>query len=187
MNTLKVIRLGNPKLRLVSEPVANHEFNSRELQELINSLFSTMERENGIGLAAPQVGINKRIFVFGMNKHPARPEMAPIPYTALINPVIEPLTLDREEEYEACLSIGSLKGKVPRYTRLRYRGFDAKGTLIEREVDGLHARLIQHEYDHLDGVVFLDRVKDYTSLGFHEELMAAEHAKINESSELDCV
>jgi peptide deformylase len=107
--------------------------------------------------------------------------MLPIPYTVLINPVIELFTNDMEEEYEACLSVGSLKGKVPRYTHLRYRGFDEKGVLIEREVDGLHARVVQHEYDHLDGVVFLDRVRDYVSLGFHEELMAAEQAAKNES------
>jgi peptide deformylase len=171
MNT-KAIKLGNPKLRLISEPVHQNDFGSKELRELVDLLFDTMHEEGGVGLAAPQIGINKRLLVFGMEKSPY-PDRESVPYTTLINPTIEFLTEETEEAYEGCISVGALRGKVPRKTKIYYTGYDIEGNIIEREVSGFHARVVQHEYDHLDGIIFLDRMKDFSSLGFHDELIAS--------------
>lgn len=158
-----VIQLGNPLLRMPSEPIPSVLFGSETLKELTAMLFATMEAKGGIGLAAPQIAINQRAIVFGLD--------ATIPYTVLFNPSFEPLSDRIEEGYEGCISVGQLRGKVPRYQSIKYKGFDAEGTLIEREVSGLHARVFQHEIDHLNGIIFLDKITDYHSLGFHEELV----------------
>ncbi|OGV29998.1 MAG: peptide deformylase [Legionellales bacterium RIFCSPHIGHO2_12_FULL_35_11] len=171
MEANKVIKLGNPLLRLVSEPIANNEFGTDALKTLANTLFDVMAQENGLGLAAPQIGINKRAIVFGMDKHPIHTELPPIPYTVLFNPSFVPTSDICVEDYEGCLSVGNLRGKVSRYKSIRYRGYDANGHLIEREVSDLHARAVQHELDHLNGVIFLDRITNHSSLGFHEELV----------------
>jgi peptide deformylase len=179
MNEVEIVKLGNPKLRLVSEPIPESEFGTSELQKISELLFHMMKTKGGVGIAAPQIGINKRMFVFGMEKHPVYTSMVPVPYTVLINPELSFLTEEKEESYEGCLSIGSLRAKVPRYKKIFYTGFDVEGNKIEREVTEFHARVIQHEYDHLDGIVFLDRVVNYKSLGFHEELIASGLLKIN--------
>lgn len=168
MDSYTVIQLGNPLLRMISESVEDNLFGSAELKKLESILFRTLEKEHGLGLAAPQIGINKRAIVFGLEHHPVS---APIPFTLLFNPSFEPLSDEIEEAYEGCLSVGQLRGKVPRYKSIGYRGYDAEGRLIEREVSDLHARVVQHEYDHLEGIVFLDKMTDYSSLGFHEELI----------------
>lgn len=171
MDSYTVIQLGNPLLRMISEPITNDLFGSEELKKMESILFKTLDEKKGLGLAAPQIGINKRVIIFGMQQHPIRAHLAPIPFTTLLNPSFEPLSDIMEEEYEGCLSVGQLRGKVPRYKSIGYRGYDIEGNLIEREVSDLHARVVQHELDHLDGVIFLDKVTDYSSLGFHEELI----------------
>jgi peptide deformylase len=173
MDSNAVIQLGNPLLRLISEPIPNNIFGSSELKKMESLLFKVLEEKQGLGLAAPQIGISKRVIVFGMKQHPIHTDLAPIPFTALFNPSFEPLSDILEEGYEGCLSVGQLRAKVPRYKSIGYRGYDVEGNLIEREVSDLHARAVQHEFDHLEGVIFLDKVTDYGSLGFHEELICS--------------
>lgn len=177
MNTQNVIQLGNPKLRLISKSVNKDEFGTQQLASLIKTLFATMLEKGGIGIAAPQLGINKRVFVFGLNDDNLPSHIHPIPNTVLINPYIEFLSDDTEEDYEGCLSVGNLRGKVPRCNRIYYKGFDAEGNIIEDEVVGLHARVVQHEYDHLEGIMFLDRIRNYGSMGFHDELIESGQLK----------
>jgi peptide deformylase len=171
MDSYTIIQLGNPVLRMIAEPITENLFGSEELKKMEAILFNSLEKEKGLGLAAPQIGMSKRAIVFGMQQHPIYTQLAPIPFTALFNPSFEPLSDIIEEDYEGCLSVGQLRGKVPRYKTIGYRGYDAEGNLIEREVSDLHARVVQHEFDHLEGVIFLDKIIDYSSLGFHEELI----------------
>jgi peptide deformylase len=145
-------------------------------------LFEMLEAENGLGLAAPQIGISKRALVFGMDKHPVRTHLPAIPFTILFNPSYEPISDECTEDYEGCLSVGSLLGKVSRFKHIRYRGYDVNGQLIEREVSDLHARVLQHEYDHLDGVIFLDKVTNVNSLGFHDELVRTGELKARQEA-----
>lgn len=171
MESCTVIQLGNPILRAISESIPESLFGSEELKKMEIFLFNALEKNQGLGLAAPQIGISKRAIVFGMSKHPIRTHLAPIPFTVLFNPSFEPLSNIMEEDYEGCLSVGQLRGKVARYKSIGYRGYDVEGNLIEREVSDLHARAVQHEFDHLNGVIFIDKITDYNSLGFHEELI----------------
>ncbi len=173
MEQYNIVRLGNPTLRLKSEAISEEEFGTSELIQLEQQLFNVMKAENGLGLAAPQIGVNRRAIVFGMEKHPIHTHLPAIPFTILFNPSWEPMSDERVEDYEGCLSVKDLRGKVSRYKFIRYRGYDVNGQLIEREVSDLHARVLQHEYDHLEGVIFLDKVTDTSSLGFHEELVHA--------------
>lgn len=179
MDLYTVLQLGNPLLRMISKPIPNELFGSEELKNMESILFKILDEKKGLGLAAPQIGINKRVIIFGMHQHPVHTHLAPIPFTTLLNPSFEPLSDIMDEEYEGCLSVGQLRGKVPRYKSISYRGYDIEGNLIEREASDLHARVVQHEFDHLYGVIFLDKVTDYSSLGFHEELIrsGALHAK----------
>ena len=158
MNAYEVIQLGNPVLRMIAEPVLDNDFGSGELKKMESILFERLEQEKGLGLAAPQIGISKRALVFVMHQHPVHTHLPSIPFTVLFNPSFEPLSDLMEEEYEGCLSVGQLRGKVPRYKSIGYRGYDAEGNLIEKEVSDLHARVMQHELDHLEGVIFLDRI-----------------------------
>ncbi len=171
MSSNAVIQLGNPLLRMISESIPDNLFGTEDLKSLETVLFNTLEEQKGLGLAAPQIGITKRVIVFGMEQHPIHTHLAAIPFTILFNPSFEPLSNVIEEQYEGCLSVGQLRGKVPRYKTIGYRGYDAEGNLIEREVSDLHARVLQHEFDHLNGVIFVDKVTDPSSLGFHEELI----------------
>ncbi|RUR14023.1 peptide deformylase [Legionella septentrionalis] len=171
MEKNKIILLGNSLLRQKSEAISKEEFGTPELKQLEQELFEMMQAENGLGLAAPQIGISKRAIVFGMEKHPVHTHLPAIPFTVLFNPSYEPMSDECVEDYEGCLSVGTLRGKVSRFKHIRYRGYDVNGQLIEREVSDLHARVLQHEYDHLDGVIFLDKVTNVNSLGFHDELV----------------
>ncbi|MFO3210888.1 peptide deformylase [Legionella pneumophila serogroup 2] len=181
MDKTEIILLGNPLLRQIAEPIADDKFGTPELKQMEELLFEMLAAENGLGLAAPQIGISKRALVFGMDKHPVHTHLPAIPFTILFNPSFEPLSDECVEDYEGCLSVGTLRGKVSRYKHIRYRGYDANGNLIEREAVDLHARVLQHEYDHLDGVIFLDKVTNVNSLGFHEELIRAGELKARKS------
>ncbi len=163
-----ILKMGDPRLLRVAEPV--REFDTPELHRLIDDMFETMHDANGAGLAAPQIGVNLRLVIFGFEKVARYPDAPPVPPTVLINPVITPLDATMEEGWEGCLSVPGLRGVVPRHARLRYTGFDAKGTPIDRTVDGFHARVVQHECDHLDGILYPMRVKDFTRFGFTEVL-----------------
>lgn len=174
MENINIIRLGNPLLREKSVAIRDDEFESAELKQLQQELFAVKEATKGLGLAAPQIGVRKRALVFGQ-KSPSDSDN--IPETILFNPSFEPLSNECEEAYEGCLSVGQLRGKVLRFKHIRYSGYDVDGELIEREASDLHARVFQHEYDHLDGVIFLDRVTDIHSLGFFDELVQAGELK----------
>ncbi len=160
--------MGHPVLRQRAKPV--EKFATPELRELVQDMKDTMAAKNGAGLAAPQIGVSERIVIFGVGKNPRYPDAEEVPFTVLVNPKIVMLTRDVEEDWEGCLSVPGLRGLVPRYTRLRYSGFDAEGNPIEREASGFHARVVQHECDHLDGILYPQRMTNLGSLGFIEEL-----------------
>ena len=163
-----VLRMGDARLLQVSAPL--ERFDSPELQELLVDMHDTMQALNGAGLAAPQIGVLQRVVIFGMSKNPRYPDVEEVPYTVLINPQLEPLGAEMEEGWEGCLSVPGMRGLVPRYQRLRYRGFDPNGQPIERTVSDFHARVVQHEVDHLDGVLYPTRIRDLRNFGFNEEL-----------------
>jgi peptide deformylase len=160
--------MGDPRLLEVSRPV--ERFDTAELRELLTDMQDTMHALNGAGLAAPQIGVPLRVVIFGMQSNPRYPDAEPVPFTVLVNPVLEKLGDELEEGWEGCLSVPGMRGLVPRYKRLRYRGFDASGHAIDRTVDDFHARVVQHECDHLDGVLYPMRVRDLRDFGFTEEL-----------------
>jgi peptide deformylase len=160
-----VLRMGDPRLWERSRAV--ERFPSPELDALLADLRDTMQARNGAGLAAPQIGVPLRVVIFGLDFNPRYPDAAPVPYTELVNPVLTPLTGELEEGWEGCLSVPGLRGVV---ARLRYEGFDPAGNPIHREVDGFHARVVQHECDHLDGILFPMRMKDFSRFGFTEVL-----------------
>jgi len=163
-----ILRMGDPQLLQVSQPVT--VFDSPELDALLADMFDTMHAADGAGLAAPQIGVLLRVVIFGFEHSERYPDAPAIPPTVLINPVIEPLTQDVEEGWEGCLSVPGLRGMVPRIASLRYSGFDAKGLPFSREVDGFHARVVQHECDHLDGVLYPMRIRDFSRFGYTEVL-----------------
>jgi peptide deformylase len=163
-----VLRMGDPRLWQVSAPVAR--FPSPGLDALLADLRDTMAAQNGAGLAAPQIAVPLRVVIFGVESNPRYPDAEPVPYTELVNPVLTPLTDEMEEGWEGCLSVPGLRGVVPRYTRLRYEGFDPSGQRIVRDVDGFHARVVQHECDHLDGILYPMRMQDFSRFGFTEVL-----------------
>jgi len=169
---LPVLRMGDPRLLRVARPV--ERFGTDELHGLVQDLLDTMAARNGAGIAAPQVGVDLRVVVFGVDSNPRYPDAEPVPRTILVNPVIEPLSDDEEEGWEGCLSVPGMRGLVPRLTRIRYRGFDPAGMPIDREALGFHARVVQHECDHLDGVLYPRRIRDLTRFGFIEELFPGE-------------
>jgi len=163
-----VLRMGDPRLWRVSEPV--RRFGTRELEELLVDLRDTMAAENGAGLAAPQIGVGLRVVIFGVESNPRYPDAESVPYTELVNPVLTPLSDEIEEGWEGCLSVPGLRGVVPRYAALRYEGFDPKGRRIRREVSGFHARVVQHECDHLDGILYPMRMTDLRRFGYTQVL-----------------
>ncbi len=171
MAARKVLRMGDPRLRERAEPV--RRFDTPELHALIADMKETMVAEDGVGLAAPQIGVGLRVVVFGYEHNPRYPDAPPVPETVLVNPVVEALSGEVEDGWEGCLSVPGLRGVVSRHTRIRYAGFDQKGQPIEREAEGFHARVVQHECDHLDGILYPQRMEDMTSFGFLEELHAA--------------
>ena len=171
MTIRKVLRMGDPRLKLRGEPVV--AFDTPGLHALVTDLQDTMAAEDGAGLAATQIGVLLQVVIFGCGQNPRYPDAPAVPATVLINPVIEPLSEEMEDGWEGCLSIPGLRGLVPRYSRIRYTGHDAHGRLIEREADGFHARVVQHECDHLIGVLYPQRMRDISDLGFIEELFDA--------------
>ncbi len=158
--------MGEPLLYRKAAPVTN--FNTPELDGLITDMMDTMEALNGAGIAAPQIGESKRIVIFGVDANPRYPEAEPVPFTVLINPEIEILSADTESGWEGCLSVPGLRGLVERHTVLRYRGYDALGMPLVREATGFHARVVQHECDHLDGVLYPMRIADMRNLIYED-------------------
>ena len=163
-----VLRMGDPRLWQVSEPVKT--FGTAELAELLQDMRDTMAHLNGAGLAAPQIGVLLRVVIFGVHGNARYPDVEEVPDTVLINPVITPLSNDMEEGWEGCLSVPGMRGWVPRYAKLKYSGYDEKGKRFVREVSGFHARVVQHECDHLDGVLYPMRIRDFTKFGFNDAL-----------------
>ena len=163
-----ILKMGDPRLLVPAEPVT--EFGTPELAELIADMFDTMAAAGGVGLAAPQIGVGLQVVIFGFERSARYPEAEPVPQTVLLNPMITPLSDDMEEDWEGCLSVPGLRGLVPRHTLIRYRGFDPQGVAIEREVEGFHARVVQHECDHLYGVLYPMRIRDLSKFGYTEVL-----------------
>lgn len=164
-----LLRFGNETLVTASKPVVS--FNTKMLEDLVNDLTDTMHQFNGVGIAAPQIGVPLRVIVFGFETNPRYPHAKPVPYTVLINPEIECLNNEAYEDWEGCLSLTGIRGLVTRYKNIRYRGYDLSGNLIEREVSGFHAKLLQHEVDHLNGVLFPSRIKNLKYFGFEDEMI----------------
>lgn len=163
-----VLRMGHPLLLQVARPVQH--FDTPELHALLQDMFDTMAARNGAGLAAPQIGVSLRIVIFEVTNNPRYPHVEPVSRTVLINPLITPLGPDLEEGWEGCLSVPGMRGWVPRFHRIRYTGVDEVGSPIDRTVEGFHARVVQHECDHLDGILYPRRIVDFTKFGFIEEL-----------------
>jgi peptide deformylase len=163
-----VLKMGDPRLLRIAEPVSG--FGTPELSELVADLFDTMHALSGAGIAAPQIGVNLRVVIFGFERNERYPEAPLVPETVLVNPTIEPLDEELVEGWEGCLSVPGMRGLVPRYARIRYTGFDASGAPIDRSVEGFHARVVQHEVDHLDGMLYPRRIRDLTKFGFTDVL-----------------
>jgi peptide deformylase len=164
MAVREILKMGDARLLRIAQPVA--AFDTPELHALVADLFDTMEAAQGAGLAAPQIGVDLQVVIFGFARNQRYPDAPPVPLTVLCNPVIEPLNSAMEDGWEGCLSVPGLRGVVPRHARIRYRGFDPTGAPIEREAEGFHARVVQHECDHLIGRLYPTRMTDLTKLGF---------------------
>lgn len=163
-----VLRMGDPRLLEPSRPV--ERFDTPELHALITDMEDTMRAKNGAGIAAPQIGVNLQVVIFGVGHNPRYPDAEQVPHTVLLNPVLEAIGEDVEEGWEGCLSVPGMRGLVPRHLRLRYRGRDQFGNPIDRTVEGFHARVVQHETDHLLGILYPMRIADLRNFGFNEEL-----------------
>lgn len=163
-----VLRMGDPMLLQRAAPV--ERFDTPELHALIQDMQDTMQHMNGAGIAAPQIGVSLRVVIFGVGANPRYPDAEEVPYTILINPVIEPIGNEMEDGWEGCLSVPGMRGVVPRYHSIHYTGFDPYGNPIDRTVSGFHARVVQHECDHLDGILYPMRIEDMRLFGFTEEL-----------------
>jgi peptide deformylase len=174
----EVLRMGDPRLLEKALPVAR--FDTAELNELLADMRDTMAHLNGAGLAAPQIGVSLRVVIFGVKSNPRYPGVEEVPDTVLINPEIVPLGDEIDEGWEGCLSVPGMRGWVPRWRRLRYTGFDQRGNIFEREVEGFHARVVQHECDHLDGILYPMRIRDFTKFGFNEELFPGQELPAEE-------
>lgn len=164
----EVLRMGDPRLWKQSAPVTS--FGTQELAALLQDMRDTMAHLNGAGLAAPQIGVLQRVVIFGVASNPRYPGIDPVPETVLINPVLTPLSDEEEAGWEGCLSVPGMRGWVPRWKRLRYSGFDEHGKPFAREVEGFHARVVQHEVDHLDGILYPRRIRDLAKFGFNDAL-----------------
>jgi peptide deformylase len=163
-----VLKMGDPVLLQTAAPV--EYFDTPELRDLLTDMQDTMMALNGAGIAAPQIGVSLRVVIFGVGKNPRYPAAEEVPFTVLINPELEPIGEEMEEGWEGCLSVPGMRGLVPRYKKLRYRGFGPSGAPLERTVDSFHARVVQHEVDHLLGVLYPMRIRDLRSFGFNETL-----------------
>jgi peptide deformylase len=165
--------MGHPVLRERAQRV--ERFATPELRALVQDMKDTMKAKNGAGLAAPQIGVGQRVVIFGVQDNPRYPDAEEVPFTVLVNPQIVLLTREVEEGWEGCLSVPGMRGVVPRYTKLRYSGFDEEGAPLERVAEGFHARVVQHECDHLDGILYPQRMTDMSRFGFIEELFPGEN------------
>jgi peptide deformylase len=166
MAVREILKMGDPRLLRVAEPV--REFGTPELDALIADMFETMHAVDGAGLAAPQIGVNLQLVIYGFRDNQRYPDAPPVPETVLINPVLRPLGDEMEEGFEGCLSVPGLRGSVPRYLRLHYEGVDQHGQPIGREAEGFHARVVQHEVDHLLGILYPMRIRDFSRFGYTE-------------------
>ena len=164
MTRHEILKMGDPRLLRVAQPV--ERLATPELRTLVADMFETMHAVSGAGLAAPQIGVDLQLVIFGFNRNDRYPEAPAVPETVLVNPVIEPIDDVEEEGWEGCLSVPGLRGVVPRWARIRYRGFDLEGQPIDREAEGFHARVVQHECDHLRGILYPMRVRDFSRFGY---------------------
>lgn len=164
----EILRMGDPRLYQRAEEV--RAFGTQALDALVADMLDTMQAAQGVGLAAPQIGVPLRVVIFGFERNPRYPQAEAVPFTVLVNPVLTPLGDEMEEGFEGCLSVPGLRGSVPRYRRLRYTGLTPQGDVVDRTVEGFHARVVQHECDHLDGILFPMRVRDFTRFGFTDVL-----------------
>ena len=171
----EVLKMGDPRLLTPALPV--EDFASPELAQLIVDMHDTMRALNGAGLAAPQIGVGLQVVIFEVAANPRYPDAESVPYTVLINPLLTPLSDELEDGWEGCLSVPGMRGLVPRYAHLRYQGRDEYGALIDRTVSGFHARVVQHECDHLDGILYPMRVRDLKDFGFNEALFPGENVQ----------
>jgi len=164
MTVRTILKMGDPRLLRIAPPV--ERFATAALRELVADMFETMRSVNGAGLAAPQIGVDLQLVIFGFNRNDRYPDAPPVPETVLLNPVIEPIGDEVEEGWEGCLSVPGLRGVVPRFARIRYRGVDIEGRPLEREAEGFHARVVQHECDHLVGTLYPMRIRDFSRFGY---------------------
>ncbi len=171
----EVLKLGDPRLLEIARPVA--AFGTPELQSLLADMRDTMAHLDGAGLAAPQIGVGLRVVIFGVHHNPRYPDAEEVPDTVLINPALEPIGDELVDGWEGCLSVPGMRGLVPRFRRLRYRGVDEIGAPIDRTVEGFHAVVVQHEVDHLDGILYPMRIRDLTKFGFTEALFPGENVR----------
>ena len=168
MSVREILKMGDARLLRQAEPVT--QFGTRELAALIEDMFDTMHAADGAGLAAPQIGVNLQVVIFGFRHNQRYPDAPPVPETVLINPVLKPLSDEMEDGWEGCLSVPGLRGMVPRWSRLHYEGVDQYGKPISRDVEGFHARVVQHECDHLAGILYPMRIRDFSRFGFTDVL-----------------
>jgi peptide deformylase len=168
MSVREILRMGDPRLLRQAEPVT--EFGTPELENLIADMFDTMHAANGAGLAAPQIGVNLQLVIYGFKQNNRYPDAPAVPETILINPKIRPLSAVIEEGWEGCLSVPGMRGVVPRWAAIHYEGFDQFGNLVSRDADGFHARVVQHECDHLAGILYPMRIEDFSRFGFTDVL-----------------
>ena len=166
----EILKMGDPRLLRIAPPVSAAMLGSAELDSLIADMFETMEAADGVGLAAPQIGVDLQLAIFGFERNERYPEALAVPRTILLNPVITPLSKDMEEGWEGCLSVPGLRGAVNRYSIIRYDGIDSKGERIERTAEGFHARVVQHECDHLIGRLYPSRITDFSKFGYTDVL-----------------
>ncbi len=164
MTVREILKMGDPRLLRIAQPV--REFGTPELAALVADMFDTMHAANGAGLAAPQIGVDLAVVIFGFRHNDRYPDAPPVPETVLLNPRITPLSDEEEEGWEGCLSVPGMRGIVPRFARIRYTGVDAGGAPIDREAEGFHARVVQHECDHLAGTLYPMRIRDFSRFGY---------------------
>ncbi len=165
-----ILKMGDPRLLRIAPPVPDEMFGSAELDALIADMFDTMAHADGVGLAAPQIGVDLQLVIFGFDESDRYPDAPAVPRTVLTNPIVTPSTQDMEEGWEGCLSVPGLRGMVSRYTMIRYQGFDPQGQPIDRTAEGFHARVVQHECDHLIGRLYPSRITDFRKFGFTDVL-----------------
>ena len=169
MTIQSVVKMGNAQLAAPSLAVT--DFSDARLRNIIRDMRDTMQEKGGVGIAAPQIGVNLRIIMFGFESNARYPYEDSVPFTVLMNPVIDILSDEMVDGWEGCLSVPRLRGLVPRYQKIQYQGYDLDGQLITRMAEGFHARVVQHEYDHIDGILYPQRIKDMRYFGFEEELV----------------